>query len=412
MSVGPILIFDKSTLQSLTVDESVWLDAFYLPSITPLFFIETLADLDKALAGGRTPEEVVGNLAEKTPTGAMPNAHHTKLCVANLLGEAIAMDGRVVLAGGRHLTTGDRRGLIFEPAPEREALIRWGEGRFFDIERRFAREWRRALTRLDLAASSARLIGGPRIRDHADAKSAAGELVRQDGQRYAVLRFALDSLQVPSSLSRDILCRWKGEGGPRLVDFAPYAAYVTTVNLCFALAIGASLESSGRPSHQIDLAYLYYLPFCYVFTSNDRLHERLAPLFLRSDQAFVKGADLKRDLGKLNDYYSALPPEVRERGVMSFAHYPPVDGKFLTAQLWDRFMRSEWREWARKPPMKLSPERERELVEMVNRMKKEGRPTEPFGADEADELQVQHKVPMRKGSWRLLPPDVGRNTER
>lgn len=47
MGVGPILIFDKSTLQSLNVDESVWLDAFYLPNITPLFFIETLADLEK-----------------------------------------------------------------------------------------------------------------------------------------------------------------------------------------------------------------------------------------------------------------------------------------------------------------------------------------------------------------------------
>ncbi len=40
MGVGPILIFDKSTLQSLSIDGSVWLDAFYLPNITPLFFVE------------------------------------------------------------------------------------------------------------------------------------------------------------------------------------------------------------------------------------------------------------------------------------------------------------------------------------------------------------------------------------
>ena len=56
--------------------------------------------------------------------------------------------------------------------------------------------------------------------------------------------------------------------------------------------------------------------------------------------------------------------------------------------------------------MRLSPERERELAEMLSRMKKEGNPTEPFASDEADELQVQHKVPMKKGSWRLLPPEV------
>ena len=45
--LGPILIFDKSTLQSLNVDEAVWLDNFFMTNITPLFFIETLADLEK-----------------------------------------------------------------------------------------------------------------------------------------------------------------------------------------------------------------------------------------------------------------------------------------------------------------------------------------------------------------------------
>jgi hypothetical protein len=38
---GPILLFDKSILQSLSVDEAVWLDTFYFPCITPVFFTET-----------------------------------------------------------------------------------------------------------------------------------------------------------------------------------------------------------------------------------------------------------------------------------------------------------------------------------------------------------------------------------
>lgn len=59
MSVGSILIFDKSTLQSLSVDESCWLDNFFRPNITPLFFVETLADLEKQVARGRTPEQTV-----------------------------------------------------------------------------------------------------------------------------------------------------------------------------------------------------------------------------------------------------------------------------------------------------------------------------------------------------------------
>src|SRR4029077_18071787 len=73
---GPSLLFDKSVLQSLSVDEAVWLDTFYFPCITPLFFTETLADLEKEVQKGRSPEDVVGNLAQKTPIGGAINIHH------------------------------------------------------------------------------------------------------------------------------------------------------------------------------------------------------------------------------------------------------------------------------------------------------------------------------------------------
>ncbi len=74
--MGPIIIFDKSTLQNLRTDEACWLDALYLPNITPLFFVETLADLQKQVVKGRTAEQVVGNLADKTPPQACANVHH------------------------------------------------------------------------------------------------------------------------------------------------------------------------------------------------------------------------------------------------------------------------------------------------------------------------------------------------
>ena len=64
MAIGPILIFDKSTLQSLNPDEAVWLDNFFITNITPLFYIETLADLEKEVRAGKTPEQIVGVLSE------------------------------------------------------------------------------------------------------------------------------------------------------------------------------------------------------------------------------------------------------------------------------------------------------------------------------------------------------------
>ena len=55
-----------------------------------------------------------------------------------------------------------------------------------------------------------------------------------------------------------------------------------------------------KPSHHVDLAYLYYLPFCSVFTSKDNFHAQIVPLFLGPMQDFVNGIDLKEDLKKLN----------------------------------------------------------------------------------------------------------------
>lgn len=65
--MGPITLFDKSFLQSLSVDESVWFDHFFTTNICPLFYVETLADLHKEVRPGRTPEQEVGIIADKFP---------------------------------------------------------------------------------------------------------------------------------------------------------------------------------------------------------------------------------------------------------------------------------------------------------------------------------------------------------
>ena len=88
--MGPIALFDKSFLQSLSLDESVWFDHFFLSTICPLFFVETLADLEKAVRAGRTPEQEVGIIADKTPEMCgTPCAYHVDLAVINLLGHAV-----------------------------------------------------------------------------------------------------------------------------------------------------------------------------------------------------------------------------------------------------------------------------------------------------------------------------------
>src|SRR5262249_30979189 len=136
-------------------------------------------------------------------------------------------------------------------------------------------------------------------------------------------------------------------GKPLLKDFAPYTTHVLSVDLFFFIAIAAYLISRDRPSNKIDLSYLYYIPFCMVFTSNDKLHNKISTLFLKEYQTFVSGKCLKEDLIKLDNYYSMFPEEIKARGVMNFAYYPPTDSSYLVTQLWDKHL-PKWRESAKR----------------------------------------------------------------
>src|SRR6266851_8144948 len=131
------------------------------------------------------------------------------------------------------------------------------------------------------------------------------------------------------------------------------------------------------------MAYLFYLPFCMACVSDDGLHMRTVPLFLTDEQAFIPGDELKADLAKLNEHYSALPPEVLERGIYSFAPYPPFDDNFLTSRLWDRFLPGWRKRMTHKP--KGSAESKAELLDRLRRMDsaQEDKAGEQFDSDSA-----------------------------
>jgi hypothetical protein len=410
MSIGPIIIFDKSTLESLNPDEACWLETFYLTNITPLFYVETLADLKKKVARGRTPEQVVGNLAYKTPPSGKPNVHHKELCIANFLGYPIEMRQVPVLGRGRTVTTGDQTGVMFENAPEMVALQRWQEGEFLQIEYLYASNWRRMLSRLNFTIMGQlveQLISSKkRLSSLEEAKEIADKLANGERHRFLCLKIACILLNIPEYLMPRIIQRWKADGGQSLREFAGYAAHVFTVDVFFYLAMSANLISNARASHKIDIAYLYYLPFCMVFASNDKLHKSTVPLFLRSEQVFVDGIELKADLAKLDALYSKLPEEVREQGIMRFANEPPLEGEYLTTKLWDQFL-PKWRQIAqdRKPR---SQEEEAMVLAHMKKITDEADPLSNYVGDpeEGDFMTLSYMMPIRMGKWRILPPGV------
>jgi len=74
-----------------------------------------------------------------------PCVHHTRLATAVLYGQDLPMNGRIPRGQGKIVELGDQRGIYYEKSPEEEALDRWHNGEFLDVERQFAKNWRRNL---------------------------------------------------------------------------------------------------------------------------------------------------------------------------------------------------------------------------------------------------------------------------
>ena len=114
------------------------------------FFIETLADLGKKFNSDRFPEHEVSVIANKTPERhSQPNVFHTDICIANLHGYNVSMNGRPMISGGRPVKVSGKSGIVFDVSPEAKAFIRWQEEKFMELERDFARQWRYGVTKIN-----------------------------------------------------------------------------------------------------------------------------------------------------------------------------------------------------------------------------------------------------------------------
>lgn len=410
--MGPTTLFDKSFLQSLNIDESVWFDNFFYPVICPIFYVETLADLKKPDLD-RAPEDEVRIIADKFPEmHASPVVNHWDMVIGNLLGQDVPFTGQIPVAGSRLVESGERRGIIYEESPEAEAFRRWQSREFYTIEHEFASGWRANLESIDLNSVANVFqhfgISARNCKSLSEAKAIANAFVNGTGQLLEVAKLAFLFCGIPEECRQSILRRWLLFNCPPLRTYAPYAAYVLTVEIFFQISLSANLISSDRPSNRVDIAYLYYLPFCMVFVSSDRLHRQCAIPFLREDQSFIWGPDLKQSLSELDAHYSLLPEKVKADGLIQFAAYPPTEFESIVSQAWDKHLRP-WRENAKKHT---KPDPNPDLVNELKNLRN-APSLQPdmvdFDPEDADVMSIRRMVQKKKGSWWQLPRDLEDN---
>jgi hypothetical protein len=144
------------------------------------------------------------------------------------------------------------------------------------------------------------------------------------------LKFICEEFDVPASNVSVTFGRWRAEGKPPIKSFLPYGYYCCRIRLFFILAL--LNDHFGGVTHEVDLQYLYYLPFTRVFVSSDKFHHHTVPLFLRDGQFYLDGNDLKGDLQRIIEFYATtqgttgIPPRVKQ---------PPAIDSSLTWDIWN-----------------------------------------------------------------------------
>jgi hypothetical protein len=417
--MGPVTLFDKSFLQSLSLDEAVWFDHFFAPVICPIFFVETLADLKKAQNEGssRTPADEVRIIADKTPVySGVPCAHHRNMCISNLLGDPSPNIGQVPMAGGRPVRTSDgKTGVVFESSPEAESFERWRRNEFHEIERDTASSWRHMLSNLNLASVAQKMrelgVTPQTCKTISDAYGRAARLVHTKVCPKEQLALISTFVDIPISVNAQILAGWESAGFPPLAKYAPYAAHLLTVEIFFQLALGANLISSDRASNRADIAYLFYLPFTQIFVSSDKLHRRCAPEFLEKSQEFVWGPDLKAALAKINQTFSTASDLERQHGLTKLAPTPPGDATDLVFALWAKHLNGHPSSLIDLP---LSSVSEKLLLEHFKKFSEA--PIAPFvstiQSNDLDGLTFKTRVQSKRGSWWIVPKTAAEKSRR
>lgn len=406
--MGPITLFDKSFIESLTVNESVWFDQFFFTNVCPLLYAEILADLEKKPHAGKSPEDTVRIVAEKIPIlHSVASAHHNDLCIANLMGTRIEMSGQIQAEQSRRILYDGNPIPENEYSPILQSLDRWKNKKFTKVERDYALLMRQRLAQADIEVFPEMLTKWPdfnkKCKSPQEAKEVAFSFIETESNPELRMELCFQLLEIPQEFKFKIRSRWEELHFPPLNSFAQYAAYVLALTIFLFLAIREDIIPSGRRSNVNDILYFYYLPFCEVFVSSDKLHKKIAPLYMRSNQKFVYGPDLKNSLREINIFFSQYPIEVKEQGLYAFAQNPPKFIPTLVSELWDSFIPG----WRINDVLKI---RQTNDVTSVN--SKDGQninnPSieishKPGTSEISQSVIITRKIQRSRGSWYLIP---------
>lgn len=367
--MGPTIILDKSSFQMLSFDEIVTLHNYYSIVVTPVLILEILGDLSKNPPKDKATRDKVVYFAQKIQFGSTINMHYLSLIRASLLGYYIEMNGRPVVSQSKAIITDDgKRGVIINETPEEIALHRWREGDFTKAEEIFSSFWRKTTTKPsqleDFKASvKSHFSKLPPVKDLAALYKSIRYILTIRELQTELLKGLFYSFPLEQESIQRIFIRWEESNFETIKEFAPYAYNCFEIEQFFYEGIFLNLIGT-KSTNKVDLEYLFYLPFCNIFSSNDRFHKKIIKYFIKTDQSFVEGIDLKTDLTKIIEEERKLTKKEKEK----FRKHTPRNPDTLTYKFWQKF--EDWSPIKEKWVSKLEALEAKESKKIVERIKK------------------------------------------
>jgi hypothetical protein len=338
MGIGPVVLLDKSAFQALSRREYLVLDSYTFENLAPILVLEVLGDLTKQYRDGTVPEAKVQELALKFGgSGPAVNVHYQYMCAQSLLGADIPMQGKCIPGGATTAPLPEGGyGMLVDLTPINRMIMKLADGRISDLDVELSRIWRAnasglTLNPLNEFANKKHLVI-PRAASIQNAANTAAGLIDTGGLQVVWLEWLVESFAGQASIRRRILERW-ARHGIALRTFAPYAHFCLRALLTLFIAWRNSLVRWG-PTNLLDLQYLYYLPFCEAFVSDDRLHRALAPVLVGEKQRFVPLSTFKATLRATADFFDAVPDPDRGFVRAALGGYPPPLAGSILHELW------------------------------------------------------------------------------
>lgn len=298
-------------------------------------------------------------------------------------------------------------GTIFDHPPEMRAAEQWQSGIFGPEEYELARQWRAMLRQAPEGMSGFTNGSANRFtfRDLTAVKAFAEQTIDADGKRYQTLRMSLEVVGIAKKLWPTVITRWKELGGPPLAQFAPYTRHTLVVDLFRILAMASGLINPNKTLNFADIAYLYYLPFCQIFVSNDKLHRQCAQLFLGPQQQFVWGSDLRPHLAQLATEY-LNDPALSELGLIGISERKKFSADSYIGSLMVKAgvrLEKETENLAHQ----LSPKATKALIEHLKAAVNAPAPSAEADLSQEDmHTSFKRYIPRMRGRFPMMPPNV------